>query len=101
MPGLIGRKIGMTRIFDEDGVQVPVTVIEAGPCPVVQVKAPDNGGVGSVQVGFGAHMTLIEDYDPSLPQTLGDGDQLLQVFLNLLKNASEAADGDGCPCIAS
>ena len=54
MPGLIGRKIGMTRIFDEDGVQVPVTVIEAGPCPVVQVKAPENGGVGSVQVGFGA-----------------------------------------------
>ena len=55
MPGLIGRKIGMTRIFDADGVQVPVTVIEAGPCPVVQVKSQDgNGGVRAVQLGFGA-----------------------------------------------
>ncbi|PRY80586.1 two-component system nitrogen regulation sensor histidine kinase GlnL [Yoonia maritima] len=44
----------------------------------------------SASVGFGAHMLYIEDYDPSLPQTLADGDQLLQVFLNLLKNASEA-----------
>lgn len=48
----------------------------------------------SASVGFGAHMMFIEDYDPSLPQTLADADQLLQVFLNLLKNASEAgADG--------
>jgi len=45
----------------------------------------------SAAVGFGAHMLFIEDYDPSLPQTLADGDQLLQVFLNLLKNASEAS----------
>jgi len=55
MPGLIGRKIGMTRIFDEEGVQVPVTVIEAGPCPVVQVKAQDGpDGYRAVQLGFGA-----------------------------------------------
>lgn len=55
MPGLIGRKIGMTRIFDETGTQIPVTVIEAGPCPVVQVKAQDgNGGVRAIQLGFGA-----------------------------------------------
>lgn len=44
----------------------------------------------SASVGFGAHMLFIEDYDPSLPQTTADADQLLQVFLNLLKNASEA-----------
>ena len=44
----------------------------------------------SAAVGFGAHMLFIEDYDPSLPQTMADADQLLQVFLNLLKNASEA-----------
>ena len=49
----------------------------------------------SAMVGFGAHMKIIEDYDPSLPPTFVDGDQLLQVFLNLLKNASEAADGKG------
>ncbi len=46
----------------------------------------------SALLGFGAHMTMIEDYDPSLPLALGDPDQLLQVVLNLLKNASEAAD---------
>jgi large subunit ribosomal protein L3 len=54
MPGLIGKKVGMTRIFNEDGVQVPVTVIEAGPCPVVQVKSDDTDGYIAVQLGFGA-----------------------------------------------
>ena len=48
----------------------------------------------SAQIGFGAHMTFVEDYDPSLPQTWADPDQLLQAFLNLLKNASEAG-GEG------
>jgi len=46
----------------------------------------------SALLGFGAHMKIIEDYDPSLPLAVGDGDQLLQVFMNLIKNASEAAD---------
>ena len=46
--GLIGRKLGMTRVFAEDGTAVPVTVIEAGPCRVVQVRD------GGVQLGFGA-----------------------------------------------
>ncbi len=49
----------------------------------------------SALLGFGAHMTIVEDYDPSLPLALGDPDQLLQVVLNLLKNASEAADPKG------
>lgn len=49
----------------------------------------------SALLGFGAHMSIIEDYDPSLPLALGDGDQLLQVILNLLKNASEASDQAG------
>jgi two-component system nitrogen regulation sensor histidine kinase GlnL len=49
----------------------------------------------SASVGFGAHMLFVEDYDPSLPQTLADGDQLLQVFLNLLKNAAEANKDGG------
>ena len=49
----------------------------------------------SAAVGFGAHMLFIEEYDPSLPQTLADADQLLQVFLNLLKNASEANKDGG------
>ncbi len=54
MPGLIGKKVGMTRIFDEEGIQVPVTVIEAGPCPVVQVRSNEHDGYQAVQVGFGA-----------------------------------------------
>ncbi len=49
----------------------------------------------SALLGFGAHMKIIEDYDPSLPLAYGDPDQLLQVVLNLLKNASEAADPRG------
>jgi len=49
----------------------------------------------SARVGFGANMKIIEEYDPSLPPTFVDGDQILQVFLNLLKNASEAAGSFG------
>lgn len=49
----------------------------------------------SAIVGFAAHMSVVEDYDPSLPLALGDPDQLLQVVLNLLKNASEASGGQG------
>ena len=52
MTAIIGRKLGMTRVYDDDGMVVPVTVIEAGPCPVVQVRTfPD--GRRSVQLGFG------------------------------------------------
>ena len=49
----------------------------------------------SALLGFGARMKIIEDYDPSLPPALGDKDQLLQVVLNLIKNASEAAGPSG------
>ncbi len=51
--GLIGKKIGMTQIFDENGKVIPVTVVEAGPCPVTQIKTVDNDGYQAVQVGFG------------------------------------------------
>lgn len=51
--GIIGKKIGMTQIFDEKGNVVPVTVIEAGPCVVVQKKTVENDGYNAVQVGFG------------------------------------------------
>lgn len=53
MAALIGRKIGMTRIFDDAGAAVPVTVVEAGPCPVIQVKTTDRDGYEAVQLGFG------------------------------------------------
>ena len=51
--GLIGKKIGMTQIFDEKGKVIPVTVVEAGPCPVVQIKTMENDGYEAVQLGFG------------------------------------------------
>jgi large subunit ribosomal protein L3 len=54
MAAIIGRKVGMTQIFAEDGARVPLTVIEAGPCPVVQVKTDERDGYAAVQLGFGA-----------------------------------------------
>ena len=50
--GLLGRKVGMTQIFDEGGNVVPVTVIEAGPCHVLQLRTPDRDGYEAVQLGF-------------------------------------------------
>lgn len=51
--GLIGKKIGMTQLFDENGKVIPVTVVEAGPCTVVQKKTVENDGYEAIQVGFG------------------------------------------------
>ncbi len=51
--GIIGKKIGMTQIFDESGKVVPVTVVEAGPCVVVQKKTVENDGYAALQLGFG------------------------------------------------
>ena len=50
--GIIGRKLGMTQIFADNGAAIPVTVIEAGPCPVVQKKTAENDGYDAVQLGF-------------------------------------------------
>lgn len=50
---IIGKKIGMTQIFTPEGKLVPVTVVEAGPCPVIQKKTPEVDGYSAVQVGFG------------------------------------------------
>jgi large subunit ribosomal protein L3 len=50
--GILGRKLGMTRHFAEDGTVVPVTVIEAGPCVVTQVKSPESDGYTAIQLGF-------------------------------------------------
>lgn len=64
MIGLIGRKIGMSQVFDEEGVQTPVSVIEAGPCPVVQVKTAEKDGYNAVQIAF----EQIRHTRASLPQ---------------------------------
>ena len=53
MKGLIGKKIGMTQVYDDNGKMTPVTVIEAGPCVVVDVKTQERDGYSAVQLGFG------------------------------------------------
>ncbi len=52
LKGLLGKKVGMTQIFDESGVAIPVTLIEAGPCYVTQIRTPENDGYAAVQLGF-------------------------------------------------
>lgn len=54
MKGILGKKVGMTQIFDEHGNVVPVTVIEAGPCYVTHIKTVESDGYGAIQLGFGA-----------------------------------------------
>lgn len=54
LKAILGKKVGMTQIFTEDGAMIPVTVVEAGPCVVTQVKTVESDGYDAVQVGFGA-----------------------------------------------
>ena len=54
MIGLIGKKVGMTQLFDEKGEGIPVTVIEAGPCTITEVRTLERDGYQAVQLGFGA-----------------------------------------------
>ncbi len=53
LKGLIGKKVGMTQIFDDAGAAIPVTLVEAGPCYVTQIRLPENDGYSAVQLGFG------------------------------------------------
>lgn len=52
MPAILGKKVGMTSVYDDQGRQVPVTVIEAGPCPVLQIKTVESDGYNAVQLGY-------------------------------------------------
>ena len=56
---ILARKVGMTQIFDENGVLIPVTVLLAGPCVVTQVKTEENDGYNSVQVAYGQIRTKL------------------------------------------
>ena len=58
---ILATKVGMTQIFDENGVLVPVTVLQAGPCVVTQVKTADNDGYSAIQVGFGEKKEIKAD----------------------------------------
>lgn len=60
---IIGKKLGMTQIFSADGKVIPVTVVEAGPCPVVQIKTAEKDGYAAIKVGFGK----VEEKDLNKP----------------------------------
>jgi len=53
MKGILGKKVGMTQVFDENGAVVPVTIVEAGPCYITQKKTKDTDGYNAIQLGFG------------------------------------------------
>jgi large subunit ribosomal protein L3 len=72
MLGLIGKKIGMTQLFTEDGAIVPVTAIEAGPCPIVLVRTDERDGYRAVQLGFGRKKEK-RSTKPSLGHAAGAG----------------------------
>jgi large subunit ribosomal protein L3 len=93
MAALVGKKIGMTQVFTEDGTRVPVTVIQAGPCPVTAVRDPERDGYAAIQLGFeeapehkltqaelghlkkagaGSLRTLVEFRDPDAGHQIGE-----------------------------
>ncbi|MEO0356612.1 MAG: 50S ribosomal protein L3, partial [Cyanobacteria bacterium P01_A01_bin.3] len=56
--GIFGKKLGMTQVFDEEGLAVPVTVVEAGPCTVTQIKTKETDGYTAIQIGYGNNKRL-------------------------------------------
>ena len=53
VPFIIGKKVGMTRLFDDEGTSYPVTLVQAGPCYITQIKSADKDGYSAVQIGYG------------------------------------------------
>ncbi|MDD3715988.1 MAG: 50S ribosomal protein L3 [Candidatus Marinimicrobia bacterium] len=88
MNGIIGKKIGMTRIFDERGRNIPVTVVEAGPCYVTQIKTDETDGYTAVQIGF----EEVREKVVTKPE-LGHLKAAGKVLRNLKEFRVEAVDG--------
>ena len=87
MKGLLGVKLGMTQVFDEGGVVTPVTVIQAGPCYVTQIKTTETDGYSAVQVGFGE----------TKEQRLTGGQKGHLGLLKSNKKRSRSKQGNGMP----
>ena len=90
IPGLIGKKIGMTQIFDDHGIVTPVTVIKAGPCYVTQVKTPEKDRYSAVQLGF---ETVKESRKnkPELGHLKKAGEQILRILSEFRIDPDEAS----------
>lgn len=93
MQGILGRKLGMTQIYEEDGTAVPVTVLKAGPCLVVQRKSGDTDGYDAVQLG------LVEDDTPNrvVKPAKGHFDKAGVAPVRKLAEFPIGADEDGAP----
>src|SRR5436190_8012431 len=89
--GLLGRKVGMTQIFSEDGRVVPVTVIEAGPCYVTQIRTKERDGYEAVQIGYGQAKKLTAPERGHLDKAKAP---LLRHLRELRADGGEVAIGD-------
>ena len=93
-PALIGRKVGMTRIYDDKGAIVPDTVVAAGPCAVTQVKTVDSDGYNAVQLGFGDIKPKFSTF-PLIGHTAKAGVGPKKAFREIkLKDATDKKAGD-------
>jgi len=94
MKGIIGKKLGMTQIFMEDGTRIPVTVVQAGPCVVTQKKTTDVDGYSAVQVGFES-MSASSATKPQLGHCTKSGQGVFRHLRELqLDSMSELSVGD-------
>ena len=95
MKGIIGKKVGMTQVYDEAGVLIPVTVIEAGPCVVTAVKTEERDGYSAIQLGFGARKAknVTKACAGHLAKAGVTGDKL-PAILREFRAVGEAAVGD-------
>ena len=85
MPGLIGKKIGMTSIFSEEGKNIPCTILEVGPCMVTQIKTEEIDGYNAVQLGFDDILFLNLDHQNLKYQDLHHYQYLIYwVYLKIL-----------------
>ncbi len=93
-PALLGKKIGMTRVYDEKGTVVPVTVVQAGPCAVTQVKTVETDGYNAVQLGFGEVKAKFSTF-PMIGHTAKAGLGPMRHFREIrLKDATDKAAGE-------
>jgi large subunit ribosomal protein L3 len=93
-PALLGKKVGMTRIYDDKGAVVPVTVVQAGPCAVTQVKTQETDGYNAVQLGFGEIKAKFSTF-PLIGHTARAGVGPRKHFREIrLKDATDRKPGD-------
>jgi len=93
-PALLGKKVGTTRVYDEKGAIVPVTVVQAGPCAVTQVKTVESDGYNAVQLGFGEVKAKFSNF-PLIGHTAKAGVGPRKYFREIRsKNATDRKPGD-------